>query len=158
MQAEYENRMHLSVMELDRHDNVFAGHVGHLDDKGAGGGGGEGDGDRVVAVGIMCAQHDCNIDMRRDSFTRTRSIETGRHGPRLSRTTTRTRSPSPWRRTRKATTPRLSLTLGGTRGTSSYLSSAASLLGARGAQDHHFHQGTGALQQTILVEKAKLGQ
>ena len=158
VQAEYEHRVHLIEMVLDGHDNVFVGHVGHIDDKGAGGGGVDGDGDRVGAVGLMCAQHDCNIDMRRNSFTRTRSIKTGRQGPKMSRTTTRTRSPSPWRRTRRATTPRLSLTLGGTRGTSSYLSNAASLLGARGVQDHHFHQGTGALQQTILVEKAKLGQ
>ena len=33
-----------------------------------------------------------------------------------------------------------------------------SLLGARGVQDHHFHQGTGALQQTILVKKANIVQ
>ena len=104
VQTGYEHRVHLHDMVLDGHDDVFVGHVGHLDDKGAGGGGGEGDGDCVGAVGLMCAKLDCNIDMRRNSFARTRSIETGRQGPRLSRTTTRTRSPSPWRRTRRATT------------------------------------------------------
>ena len=61
------------------------GHVGHLDDKDAGGGGEEGDGDRVGAVGLMCAELDCNIDMRR-------SIGTGRQRSGLSRTTTRTGS------------------------------------------------------------------
>ena len=42
VQAEYEHRVHLSKMLLNGHDNVFVGHVGHLDDKGPGEGGGEG--------------------------------------------------------------------------------------------------------------------
>ena len=38
------------------------------------------------------------------------------------------------------------------------LSSAAFILGAKAVQDHHFLGMTGAHKQTILVEKAFLGQ
>ena len=141
------------------YDNMNVGHMGHpgcmdaggggghLCDRGVGGDGGEGDGGRVGAIGLMCNVSECNIEMRR-------SIETGRTRLGLNRTG----ATSPWRRTRSSTPSRRSLTRGGTRGTSSNLSSAAFILGATEVQDHRFLGMTGAQKQTILVEKAFLGQ
>ena len=76
------------------------------------------------AIGLICNVSACNIEMRR-------SIKTGRTRLGLSRTG----AISPWGRTRSSTSSRLSLTRGGTRGTSSYLSSAALILGAMQVQD-----------------------
>ena len=120
---------------------------GHLCGRGVGGDGGEGDGGRVGAIGLMCNVSECNIEMRR-------SFETGRTRLGLSRTG----ATSPWGRTRSSTSSRRSLTRGRTRGTSSNLSSAAFILGATEVQDHRFQGMTGAHKQTILVEKAFLGQ
>ena len=97
---------------------------------------------RVGAVGLMCAELECNIDMHR-------SIGTGRQRSGLSRTTTRTGSTPPWSRTRRSMPLILSLTLGGTRGTTSYLSTAASFLGARGTRPSFSRENRSPKTNTI---------
>ena len=132
------------------------GGAGHLSGRGVGGDGGEDDGGRVGAIGMCCSITNANIEMRRNFEPGSR---TRQPGSRTSSVLRRTGSTPPWGRTRSSTPSRRSLTRGGGWGTSSSqnLSNAAFILGANQEKDHHL-QRIEAQEQTILVEKAILGQ